>query len=1297
MTNSAIIEKFIVGRVEPHIYAFETGTVPNYLKIGDTYRPVETRLNEWRRYFADLQKKYDEPATAGDEYFRDLSVHQYIIREKKRNPLKRTTLPNIPYYSNEFFENATTEDVDEAIQDIRKSAIDKDGRYTLYSMKDGRVPIDFHYERGEEPIKLRPNQEAVVKRFIDAKSHRRTHLLMYAVMRFGKSVTAMSCAKAMDAHLVVVVSAKADVKTEWKKTVESFKNFEGYEFADSDDLKRNDSLIKQAKKERKNLVVCLTLQDLSSKEVKVRHKDLFRQSIDLLIVDETHFGARAEHYGKVLPPVGATPKQEHKYDAESADDLDAQVKQLRAKMQLHLSGTPYRILMGDEFTDEDVICYCQFSDIAQASEEWDKENLDTKDEWENPYYGFPQMVRFAFNPNESSLRKLAELQKNGITVAFGELFKPKSITKSQEGLHQKFEHEAEIVDFLHAIDGTEEDGNILSFLANERIQNGNLCRHIVCVLPYRASCDAMEQLLVNHANEFKHLSNYTILNISGVENERLFPNVDSAKKRISDCEANDQKTITLTVSRMMTGVTVPEWDTMLYLKDTASPQEYDQAIFRLQSPYVKTYKDEEGNEIRYNMKPQTLLVDFDPNRMFILQELRAHIYDINTDANGNSNLEKRIERELQVSPIIWMNKHQLHEVTPSNILDAVRAYSNERSVLDEAKEVPTDLSLGDIDELNSIIMRQQPIGARGGLKLKPTEEEGDDDLDVPDVPDSGEPSEKKPKEESEAKEDNSFEKRLQTLYSRILLYAFLTNDEVISLEAMVRSTSSGSSNKRILGNLGLDVQTLKLLFKHLNPNVLHQLDYKIHNINSLAHDESLSPIERVENAMRKFGRWSTSEIVTPNHLALQMLSKLPRDQITPDTKFMDIASKEGEFAYAIIQTFGEQYKDKIYSIPTSTIAYEFTRKVYEALGMPIENIENDFNSYDLIGENAEVHINKIKSMCINIAVGNPPYQDEGGSGGTNDAPIYQKFCEIAKNTSSSMSTLVIPSKWFTGGREHLLGEFRKDMLTSGKISHLVNYCIAEELFEGVQIKGGVCYFVRDIHHQGDCTYTLKKGNKTESAVVSLDDFDILIREPRLANIVKKVVNQAKNEGASFVDSIISSDTPFGIPTNPSKNKKMRLTVNPTKMSNDDVELYYLQGTKRTVGYIDKNCVEKNKQDIGEYKVFVPAAYGAGENYPHQILGVPEYGGNNSVCSQTYLYATFASEFEAKNFITYLKTRFFRLLVSAIKITQHAQSSVYKFVPVQDFTEGWTDDKLYAKYGITEEEHDYIDSLIKSME
>lgn len=1299
MADNILIDRLIVGRTEPHIYAFETGTVPNYLKIGDTYRPVETRLDEWRRYFADLQKRYDEPAVAGMKYFRDLSVHHYLIDEKGRKRLERTAIPNLPYYSNEFFENATVEDIEDAVKDIRKSAADKDGRYKLYSMEDGRMPVDFHYERGKETLPLRPNQEEVVRNFMSALKHGRTHLLMYAVMRFGKSFTAMSCAKKMKAQLVVVVSAKADVKTEWKKTVEGIKNFEGYEFADSDNLSRDYSLVSKAQAAGKKLVVCLTLQDLCSNEIKERHKDLFSNRIDLLIVDETHFGARAEHYGKVLPPVSSKPKQESKYDADSIDAVEEQVKQLNAKIQLHLSGTPYRILMGDEFSDEDIICNCQFTDIAKASEEWDKANLDTKEEWTNPYYGFPQMVRFAFNLNESALRKLSELQKSGVTVAFGELFMPRSIKKSNEGLHRQFVHKAEILDFLHAIDGSREDTNILAFLDNERIRQGKLCRHIVFVLPYRASCDAMEKMLKEHASEFRNLSQYEIINIAGVEDERRFSKLEKVTRYIAECEGRDQKTITLTVNRMLTGATVPEWDTMLYLKDTASPQEYDQAVFRLQNPYIKTYKDGDGNVIKYNMKPQTLLVDFDPKRMFILQELRAHIYDINTDANGNSNLQNRIARELQVSPIVWMNKNRLQEVTPNNILDAVREYSRERSVLDEATEIPVDHGLSDVEEINKLIMRQQPIGSRGGLKMKPVEDENAGDLDYPDSPSDSGTSENsdgiKPEGEQE-KKDNLFDKRYATLCSRILLFAFLTKDRVLSLEEIIHVSNQGKENKRILANLGLDSKMLRLLFKHLNPNVLHQLDYKIQNINSLAHDETLSAIERVENAMRKFGRWSTSEIVTPQFLARRMLNDIPRERVTPSTKFMDIASKEGEFAYAIIQVFGECYKDKIYSIPTSSIAYEFTRKVYEALGMPIENIEDKFNSYDLIGKNAEVYIQKIKKMCIDIAVGNPPYQDEGGSGGTNDAPIYQEFCFVANKNSSQLSTLVIPSKWFTGGREHLLGEFRKEMLQSGQVRSLTNYSIAQELFEDVQIKGGVCYFVRDSVKCGSCVYELVKGDKRESAVVKLDDFNIMIREPKLAQIVKQVRTKAKEEGLGFVDEIISADTPFGIPTNPFKSTKLRLSIVENKDELHDTILYYLKGTKRVTGYIDHSCVEKNKGDIDKYKVFVPAAYGAGENYPHQILGVPEYGGKGSVCSQTYLYATFDSESEARNFIAYLRTRFFRLLVSAIKITQHAQSSVYQFVPMLDLKHKWTDEELCAKFGI-EEYKDYIESMIKPMD
>ena len=481
---------------------------------------------------------------------------------------------------------------------------------------------------------------------------------------------------------------------------------------------------------------------------------------------------------------------------------------------------------------------------------------------------------------------------------------------------------------------------------------------------------------------------------------------------------------------------------------------------------------------------------------------------------------------MKVSPVIWLNKDKLQKVTPNDILNFIRQYSSERSVLDEAMDIPVDRSLLDIEELRDEIMRQQPIGSRGGLKVKPIQEEGEDDIDLGDVDtpptDDGDSTTGNKKKD----EDDSYEKRLATLYSRILFFAFLTKERVMSLQDILNVIDSNQNHKRIANHLSISKITLNLLFKHLNPNVLRELDYKIQNINDLANDESKTPIERVENAMKKFGRWSESEVVTPIDLARKVLKQIPRERIGADAKFLDIASKEGEFASAIIQEFGDTYKDKIYSIPTSSIAYEFTRRVYEALEMPVENIKTkynsiEYNSYDLIGPRGEEIINELKNMGITVAVGNPPYQDEGGSGGTNDAPIFQDFSDAAKTISHTFSSLIIPSKWFTGGRSNLLDPFRERMLNCGQVSSLTAYNDPGEVFpKEVEIKGGVCFYLMDAEHDGDCKYSLVKGEKSESELLNLKDLDVIIREPKLAKIVDKVMTQARKENLGVVESII---------------------------------------------------------------------------------------------------------------------------------------------------------------------------------
>lgn len=1316
--DTTILDNIIVGRVEPYIYAFSTETVPNYLKVGDTSRGVQVRLDEWRKIFPNLIQQYEHSAQIDtNTIFRDYAVHTFLEQERGRERLLPHTFENLPYYSREFFKNATAEDVDAAINDILQSARENSNKYPLYT--PDRLPQTFTYARTEDYLP-RNNQQEAIDNFKAAVEAGRTNLLLYAVMRFGKSFTSMCCAKEINARFVVIVSAKADVKEEWKKTVESHKYFEDYHYLDSEALKRNETVIADAISDPdKKVALFLTLQDLQGDNIKEKHKEVFENIIDLLIIDETHFGARGASYGKVLQTQHLN-KAEIKTELkgvegfETLDQMEDAVKTLKSKIQLHLSGTPYRILMSDEFKKEDIIAFVQYSDIVDAQRQWNDEHLkeDACDEWDNPYYGFPQMIRFAFNPNESSRKKMEQMRKDGITYAFSELFHPLSITTQSDGSHRQFKHEAEILDLLEVIDGTKEDKNILGFLDYDKIKEGKMCRHIVCVLPFRASCDAMSTLIQNNRDNFKNLSDYEIINIAGFDDEHKYKSTDDVKRVIREFENQNKKTLTLTVNRMLTGTTVPEWDTMLFLKGTASPQEYDQAIFRLQNQYIRTFKDKSGKTIKYNMKPQTLLVDFDPNRMFVLQELKSQFYNVNTDVQGNAQLKARIAKELEISPIIVLNKNKLHQATPTNITDAVREYSRTRSILDDATDIPTDTELLQDDTMAAILRTIEPIGSKNGLQIKPIEEDGDD-LESPNGIDkdtsSQDPEQRDnlpetPDQPADSFENDKLDKRLAAYYARILFFAFLTDSIVKSLEEVIAMIPATTDNRRIAKNLGLSVEILNLVQRKSNPFVLQKFDYKIENVNDLMRDDGLTPIKRVEVAMRKFGRMSDSEIVTPLNVADNVVKLLP-ENVFSYGPVLDIASKQGEFTIALLKRYGQDVSNKIYSVCTSKLTYEFTRKVYKLLSLPIDHIFDTFTSYDLIkkDKNKKYIIPQvITDMNFAAIIGNPPYQDRGGSGGTNDASIYQDFCQFSFEVNPQFTSMVIPSRWFTGGRENLVGDFRHTMLTSNHTSRLIAFSNAKDLFPDAEIKGGCCYFIYSPAYIGKCNYSLIRDGKVFSNYRNLGKFDVLIREPKLAEIVSKVISKSNNT----IEEMISSDTPFGIPTNPNISTKTPFKVYPNKSNSHDTVLFLITKAGRCTAFVSKQDIKKNTQDIDKPKVFIPGAYGAGESFPHQILGVPELAPANSVCSQSYLYVALNSELETINFVKYIKTKFLRILVSASKVSQHAMSKVYRFVPMQNFTENsdidWNksveeiDTQLYAKYNLTCEEIAFIESMIKPM-
>lgn len=1351
--DTSELDQIIVGRVEPHIYAFTTNTIPNYLKVGDTYRPVAERLTEWKKIFPELVKEFEGSAKLNNGiYFRDFAVHQYLEMTKSRYRLQPGDLGEGIYYSREFFKDATSDDVREAIADIANDYEAKTQRYQFYNAEN-RLPEIMKFSRTDN-YPLRPNQKDVINNFSAAISHNRTNLLMYAVMRFGKSFTSMCCAVEMGAKFVVVVSAKADVKLEWKRTVESHIKFAEYEFITSEDLKNNENIVSEKLLADKRVVCFLTLQDLQGKDIKTRHKEIFEREIDLLLVDESHYGARAEEYGKVLRAVNYTKDIKHKNaedDFVETKNADKVVKTLKARITIHLSGTPYRILMGSEFKKEDIIAFFQFADIVRAQKDWDDKNIlsDSCKEWDNPYFGFPQMIRFAFNPNESSRKRLESLKRSGITYAFSALLEPCSVKKDEHGLHKKFKYEQEVLELFEVIDGSKEDSELLGFLNYDKIKQGNMCRHIVVVLPYCASCDALEQLLKDNCTKFKNLNEYHVINISGVENQKLYKDSSAVKNTIRTYESRGEKTITLTVNRMLTGSTVPEWDTMLYLKDTASPQEYDQAIFRLQNQYIKTFVNDSGETIKLNMKPQTLLVDFDPNRMFVMQEQKSLIYNANVEIGGNTELEKRIREDLQISPIIVLNKDKIERVKAVDILTAVSNYQKDKGIKEEALEIPVDMGILDDATLREVIEKENEIGSRAGLATNAYTGEDDDDgkdMDTPDTGENGDNPEtsissngsKNKKNDNEKDEQVSLQKKIRSYYARVLLYSFLTKDQVISLSDIIQ-TMCTDDNRRIAYNIGLNKSVLALINEKIDKFVLSQLDYKIKDLNDLAKSNNMTVDERTSVAISKFGKLGDAIVVTPSNICDDMVGLLPDECMHSVAdgkgKLLDIAGTAGEFAIALVKRMTllgiekSIIADSIYTIPKSKLCYELIRKVYSMLGLNINNIAS-FAAYDLlnvrdkkgkIGYGQIVKIltqnkpfNQIKltdeqqegdkTVKFEAVVGNPPYQEADGGARKSAQPIYQNFVYISEKLEVKYLSFITPTRWFAGGKG--LDDFRDYMLDNPHIQELHDFIHPEEVFPATNNRGGICYFFQNNLFDNSSMHVRIITNMGNNEMVisnrplRIRNLDIFIRYSQIIPILEKI--GAFDSDFKSLSKHVSPRKPFGIESNIIGSIDFHTSLIGM------IEPLLCYAKSQSKGYIEKTIVSNYEEYGNVWKVLLPYANNIGtelnDDNQNSFTAPPQ-----SVCTETYLVVGAdlgLDEQSAENLSKYLKTKFARCLHCAAKISQHGTAKTYRFVPIQDFTEhsdiDWSksvdkiDEQLFDKYKLSKEERDFIKSTIKSM-
>ena len=710
------------------------------------------------------------------------------------------------------------------------------------------------------------------------------------------------------------------------------------------------------------------------------------------------------------------------------------------------------------------------------------------------------------------------------------------------------------------------------------------------------------------------------------------------------------------------------------------------------------------------MKPQTLLVDFDPNRMFTMQEQKSQIYNVNTESNGNTKLEERVKRELEISPIVIFNKNKIVQVVPSDILDAVRKYSSDRSVFDEATTIPVDYSLINIDDIRAIIEKQGKIGSKQGLEINPIEGDGDD-IDVPiDEDDNGESKAKNTSASDESANENeeaNFRKKFEMYYAKILFFSFLTDSKVKSLAEILTELDKGADNKRIAKSLDLTKSILKLLHDRINPFVLSKLDYKIQNINSLAYDKDLKPIVRASNAMKRFSRLSISEVVTPENVTEKVIDVLPSKEINSKTKILDIASKQGEFVYAVYKIFGKDIAKNFYSIPTSPIAYEFTRKVYKLLELDISHVAKKYTSYDLIKENQQIKNDKIKIedklMKFDTIVGNPPYMELDGGAQASAKPIYNHFVNIAKKLNPRFITMIIPTRWYSGGKG--LDEFRSDMLTDKHIRELHDYLNPEELFPGTNNRGGICYFLWDKYYNNMefltkvTTYQSKLKPITNYRNLKSVDYTTFIRHGSAITIIDKIKIDPTFESLS---KYVSSLRPFGFRGYFIRDERYRSSSSGLK----NPIICYGKGKK--IGYLKRNEIIVNSKWIDVYKVITPRANNIGTELNDDNLN-SFIGSPRTICTESYIIIGAnlnLTKSSAKNLSNYLKTKFVRFLHSLAKSSQDATSKTYQFVPIQNFNTSsdinWKksikeiDHQLNKKYKLTKEEIEFIERMIKPM-
>ncbi|MCM1490056.1 MAG: Eco57I restriction-modification methylase domain-containing protein [Muribaculum sp.] len=1170
------------------------------------------------------------------------------------------------------------------------------------------------------PIIFRPEQrEAIDKTLRQFKKG--NQMLWNAKMRFGKTLSALQVVKERgDFRRVLILTHRPVVDKGW---YEDFRKI----FYDTPDFlygsKTNGetfrSLERKAREKTNRYVYFASMQDLRGSELVGgnfdKNNDIFSTPWNLVIVDEAHEGTQTE-LGKAV----------------MSELVKPETKVLR------LSGTPFNLL--DDFKEDEIYTWDYVME-QRAKAQWDEQHPGDH----NPYAGLPRLNIYTYDLG----RLMNEYVDEDIAFNFREFFRTK-----EDG---RFVHERHVENFLNLLTKTDEES--MYPFANERYRD--IFRHTLWMVPGVKAAKALSAMLRNHPV----FGLFEVVNVAGdgdeeEENEEALRKVEKAIGKDPD----KTRTITLSCGRLTTGVSVKPWTGVLMLSGSfnTAASAYMQTIFRVQTPATINGRVKEDCYVFDFAPDRTLKVLAETAK--ISTKAGKQTSDERKQLGEFLNfcpiisIEGSQMQELDTDQMLQQLKKVYVEKVVQNGFEDSYLYNDELMRL-------TDIDIAKFDKLKGIIGQTKAMAKTNEITVNDqglTSEEYEEQKELEKKKKKELTEEEKARlEELKAKKKGRDAAisilRGISIRMPLLIYGADIKDEDKELTIdNFTSLVDDLSWEEFMPN-----KVTKELFgefkEYYDPDIFMAASKKIRQMARAADRLTIEErIERISAIFATFRNPDKETVLTPWRVVNMHLSdclggytffnedftetieeprfvdrgEVTSDVFSIDSHLLEINSKSGLYplylAYNIYRTrlrnettspeTLEQHQrlwdttlaENIFVICKTPMAKAITRRTLLGFRKGKANMWAPEDLINKIKNQPDLFLKKVGDLVgynvkIKAIVGNPPYQVMNDGAGASASPVYNYFVNISKRLNPFFLSLIMPARWFAGGRG--VDDFRKSMLSDSQLTLIHDYPDARDCFETVEIKGGIMYFRWDKGHDGDCTIITHNQNKISSISkrpLIIEGMETFIRQNELVSIVQKI----KSHVSISFDSIVSSRDPFGLDVRAEGTyKQIKPSYSLDKVNDSDVAYYYFGWRKNGVGYINVNMVNEGHEYIDQPKIFVPCAWGNGRVEEDRINPfIPE---PRSVCFETYLMVgPFENWAILENVIKYMNSKFFHILVSPLKVSQHATQNVYRLVPMQDFSSDsdidWSksvaeiDRQLYAKYGLNEEEITFIESMIKPM-